>query len=124
MRPASWTQPHPGRTGREILTLAARTMGLRASRVEEMLGIVSLDTTEARRRVRNYSLGMRQRLGIVQALLIVAAAAIVTIVVAVQDEPIALMDCIGIAGTAMAVLLPVMGVLAITRPARASHAGN
>jgi ABC-2 type transport system ATP-binding protein len=60
---------HAGRTGREVLTLGARTMGLPMSRVEEMLALVSLDESEAKRRVRNYSLGMRQRLGIAHALL-------------------------------------------------------
>ena len=60
---------HAGRTGREVLTLAARTMGLPLSRVDEMLALVSLDDTESRRRIRNYSLGMRQRLGIAHALL-------------------------------------------------------
>ncbi len=60
---------HAGRTGREILTIAQRTMGLPASRVDEMLDLVSLTPTEAGRRVRNYSLGMRQRLGIATALL-------------------------------------------------------
>jgi ABC-2 type transport system ATP-binding protein len=60
---------HAGRTGREILTIAQRTMGLRADRVDEMLDLVSLTGVEAGRRVRNYSLGMRQRLGIATALL-------------------------------------------------------
>jgi ABC-2 type transport system ATP-binding protein len=60
---------HAGRTGRETLEIGARTMGLPASRVDEMLALVSLDAKEAKRRVRNYSLGMRQRLGIAHALL-------------------------------------------------------
>ena len=60
---------HAGRTGREILTLAQKIMGLPAHRVEDMLDVVSLTPSEAGRRVRDYSLGMRQRLGIATALL-------------------------------------------------------
>jgi ABC-2 type transport system ATP-binding protein len=44
-------------------------MGLPGTRVDEMLDLVSLDARESTRRVRNYSLGMRQRLGIAHALL-------------------------------------------------------
>lgn len=60
---------HAGRTGREILEIGARTMGLPSSRVDEMLALVSLTPSEAKRRLRNYSLGMKQRLGIAHALL-------------------------------------------------------
>jgi ABC-2 type transport system ATP-binding protein len=60
---------HAGRTGREILTIAQRTMGLPARRVDETLELVGLTQTESQRRVRNYSLGMRQRLGIGTALI-------------------------------------------------------
>ena len=60
---------HAGRTGREILTLAQQLMGLEPRRVAEMLAVVGLTETEANRRIGNYSLGMRQRLGIAVALL-------------------------------------------------------
>jgi ABC-2 type transport system ATP-binding protein len=60
---------HAGRTGREVLTIAQRTMGLAKGRVEETLELVGLTTAEAGRRLRDYSLGMRQRLGLAHALL-------------------------------------------------------
>ncbi|WP_326560710.1 ABC transporter ATP-binding protein [Micromonospora sp. NBC_01796] len=60
---------HAGRTGREALTLAAMTMGVDRRRVGETLERVGLNAVAAKRRVRAYSLGMRQRLGLAQALL-------------------------------------------------------
>ena len=60
---------HAGRTGREILTIAQQTMGLPRTSVAETLGRVGLTESEAGRRVRDYSLGMRQRLGIATALI-------------------------------------------------------
>jgi len=60
---------HPGRTGRETLAISAHLMGLPASRADELLEVVGLTTREGASRVRGYSLGMRQRLGIASALL-------------------------------------------------------
>jgi ABC-2 type transport system ATP-binding protein len=59
---------HPGRTGRNALRVIARPAGIPDARVDEVLGLVDLSGA-ARRRVRGYSLGMRQRLGLAAALL-------------------------------------------------------
>jgi ABC-2 type transport system ATP-binding protein len=60
---------HGGRRGREALALSAQTMGVEEARVDDLLGLVGLDKSAARKRVRQYSLGMRQRLGIANALI-------------------------------------------------------
>ncbi len=60
---------HAGRTGEEVLSLAAITIGAPSARVPELLDYVGLSKSAARKRVGNYSLGMRQRLGIAHALL-------------------------------------------------------
>jgi ABC-2 type transport system ATP-binding protein len=60
---------HSGRTGREVLAVSARVLGVAPSRVGELLDLVGLSPAAARKRVGAYSLGMRQRLGIAHALL-------------------------------------------------------
>jgi ABC-2 type transport system ATP-binding protein len=79
---------HPGRTGIETLRLTARMLGLPGSRATEMLEQVGLGDA-AQRRVGNYSLGMRQRLGIGTALMGDPA-------VLILDEPANGMDPEGI----------------------------
>ncbi|GAA5074907.1 ABC-2 type transport system ATP-binding protein [Thermocatellispora tengchongensis] len=59
---------HGGRTARDHLLCLARSNGIPASRVGEVLGIVGLSDV-AGRRVGGFSLGMAQRLGIAAALL-------------------------------------------------------
>ncbi|MEU2350673.1 ATP-binding cassette domain-containing protein [Modestobacter sp. NPDC049651] len=60
---------HPGRTGREVLVLAALVLGVPRSRVDELLETVGLTGRAPGKRVGQYSLGMRQRLGLATALL-------------------------------------------------------
>jgi ABC-2 type transport system ATP-binding protein len=75
-------------TGRELLELAGRAYGLAGaalrSRVEETLETVGL-TEAARRRIGGYSGGMRQRLGVGQAMLQRPA-------VLFLDEPVSALD--------------------------------
>ncbi len=59
---------HPGRTARAHLQVMALAAGLPGARVEEVLDLVGL-AEHAGRRVGGYSLGMRQRLALAQALL-------------------------------------------------------
>jgi ABC-2 type transport system ATP-binding protein len=62
------SEVHPGRSGRNHLRVLATASGLPRSRVEEVLSLVELSAA-AKRRVKGYSLGMRQRLGLASALL-------------------------------------------------------
>ena len=62
------TDFHPGRSGRDHLRMLARAVDVPDSRADEVLRLVELDGA-ARRRVKGYSLGMRQRLGLAAALL-------------------------------------------------------
>jgi len=62
------TDFHPGRSGRDHLRALALAAMIPPARVEEVLELVEL-ATAAERRVKTYSLGMRQRLGLATALL-------------------------------------------------------
>jgi ABC-2 type transport system ATP-binding protein len=62
------TDFHPGRCGRDHLRTLGSAAGLSDARADEVLRLVEL-ADAARRRVKGYSLGMRQRLGLAAALL-------------------------------------------------------
>ena len=59
---------HPGRSARDHLRVLAAAAEVAPTRVEDVLALVALEDA-ADRRVRTYSLGMRQRLGLAMALL-------------------------------------------------------
>ncbi|MCZ2804387.1 ATP-binding cassette domain-containing protein [Modestobacter sp. VKM Ac-2983] len=80
--------PHPGRTARAHLRWLAASNRLPGCRIDEVLHTVDL-TAVADRRVRGFSLGMRQRLGLAAALLGDPA-------VLLLDEPVNGLDAEGI----------------------------
>ncbi len=59
---------HPGRSGANALRVVARASGIPAARVDEVLELVELEGA-ARRAVKGYSTGMRQRLALACVLL-------------------------------------------------------
>ena len=59
---------HPARTARNHLRIMCTVAGLPPQRADEVLDLVGLRDA-ARRKVRGYSMGMRQRLGLAAALL-------------------------------------------------------
>jgi ABC-2 type transport system ATP-binding protein len=79
---------HRGRTARSHLLALAQTNGIPASRVDEVLAMVGLESA-AGRRAGGFSLGMGQRLGIAAALLGDPA-------VVILDEPVNGLDPDGV----------------------------
>ena len=79
---------HPGRSGRDGLRVMARVVGVDDRRVEALLDLVGI-ADAAGRRVRTYSLGMRQRLALAGALLGDPAALVL-------DEPTNGLDPYGV----------------------------
>jgi ABC-type multidrug transport system ATPase subunit len=59
---------YPNLSGHENLDLTRRLLGLPASEIDRVLDVAEM-TAHGRRRVADYSLGMRQRLGLARAML-------------------------------------------------------
>ena len=59
---------HPGRSARNHLKFLAQALGVGAHRVDEVIAMVGMQEY-ADRRVSGFSLGMRQRLGLAQAMI-------------------------------------------------------
>jgi ABC-2 type transport system ATP-binding protein len=83
------TALHPGRTAEAHLAAIAQSNGIRRGRVTEMLQLTGLEAV-ANRRLKGFSLGMKQRLGI-------AAALLGDPPVLMFDEPVNGLDTEGIA---------------------------
>ncbi|MFD3752333.1 ABC transporter ATP-binding protein [Streptomyces cyaneofuscatus] len=79
---------HPGRSARNHLMALAHTHGIPRSRVEDVIALAGL-TGAADRRIKGFSLGMGQRLGIAAALLGDPATVIL-------DEPVNGLDPEGV----------------------------
>lgn len=60
---------HPGRSGYSTLKIATSINGIPDSRIDQVLEECGLTPLEGKRKIKSYSLGMRQRLCIAQALL-------------------------------------------------------
>ncbi|MGH3151968.1 MAG: ABC transporter ATP-binding protein [Streptosporangiaceae bacterium] len=84
------TALHPGRTAEAHVTSIARSNGISRRRVAEVLRLTGLEAV-ANRRLKGFSLGMKQRLGIAVALLGDPP-------VLMFDEPVNGLDTEGIAG--------------------------
>lgn len=80
---------HPALSGRKNLQVVAAASGISDSRVDEVLALVEL-TDAAKKRMKNYSLGMKQRLSL-------AAAILGDPEILILDEPANGLDPAGIA---------------------------